>query len=183
MTTVHSMQVLTSVNRANLDAMHSLAASTIVASERLAALHLDIARSMLESAAGWARPQNGEGLHEMMARQGMALRPAGEKVAAYLGSAYAIGAEVHAEVTEIATTRAAEMNAAALSVLETAEDASPAGTAPVIAAVKSIVTNAHSAYDSLLKSGRHVVDSQSKAVANAATAVSTPGVARARKAA
>jgi phasin family protein len=177
------MQVLKSANMANLDAMHSLAASTIAASERLAALNLDMARSLFESAAGWARPQHGDGLKEMLSSPGEALRPVSEKVASYFGSAYAIGAEVHAEVTELATVRAAEMSAAMLSLLDKAADSGPDGAAPAISAIRSIVTNAHSAYDSMLKSGRHVVESQTTVVAKAASALESAPAVRTKKAA
>lgn len=183
MNTQFSIQMLSSANQANLEAMRAMTVSMLQAAQRVTALNLDATRSAIEYATNGASLLQGDSWSDMLSHSESQLRPATEKTVAYFRGVQDISAEAQGEITQALATRAGEVTDTMISILDNLEQSAPAPAAPAVAAVKSAIANAHSAYDNMLKTGRKVAEANAIAVAKATSALGAHAPARSKKAA
>lgn len=184
MTHLVPMQMLSAVNKANLEAMRVMTTSMFNAAERVAALNLDATRSAIEYAAHSAGRFQGGNWTDGTQHAEADLKPVAEKTAAYFRAVQDVSAEVQGEITQILASRASETTDAMISLLDNLEKAAPAGAVPGVAIAKSVIANAHSAYDTLLSNSKQVAEANAAAVAKATSAISAAGsAAKVKKAA
>ena len=162
---------LASANKANVEAVLTLANTAFASAERLAALNLNTARAVLEDSVGNAKALLGvKDLQEFVALQSTLAQPSVEKAVAYSRSVYEISAQTQEEFSKVVETQFAELNKNVAALLDKAAKSAPAGSDVAVAAVKSAIAAANSAYDSINKAAKQVAEIAEANVAAATNA-------------
>lgn len=171
-----------SANKANVEAVLSLAATQFAALEKLANLNANAIRAAFEDSLANTRALLGaKDVQEFVNLQSTLAQPAIEKAIAYSKSAYEVATEANSELSKMAEKRIAEWNENFVSILDKATKNAPAGSDVAVAAVKSMLAAANSAYDNLSKVAKQATEI---AEANVTAATETvKGLSKAKKAA
>lgn len=158
-------------NKANVETVLKLANSAIARAERLAALNLNTARSVLEdSVANTKTLLAVKNPQDVATLQAALAQPAVEKSVAYARSVYEIVAEGQQEVAKLFEEQIAELNKTVAAALDQAAKSAPAGTEGLFAAVKSAIAAGNSAYDNISKAAKQMTDVAEANVASATEA-------------
>ncbi len=162
---------LANANKANVETLLSIANTAFASAERLAALNLNTARAMLEDSVASAKALLAvKDVQQLMAMQSTLAQPAIEKAVAYSRSAYEIATQTQEELTKVVEAQFSEINRNVASALDQAAKNAPAGSDVAVAAVKSAIAAANSAYDSMSKAARQVAEISQANVAAATDA-------------
>lgn len=168
--------------KANVETMLSLAATQFAAIEKLATLNANAVKAAFEDSVNSTRALFGaKDVQEFVNLQNTLATPALEKAMAYSKSVYEVAAETNAELSKVAEKRVAEWNENFSTLLDQAVKNAPAGSDVAVAAVKSMIAAANSAYDNMSK-----VAKQANEIAEANVAAATEtvkGLAKAKKSA
>ena len=169
-------------NKANVEAILAAANTQFAAFEKLASLNATALKAAFEDSLANARALAGaKDLQEIVALQTSFAQPAMEKAIAYSKSVYEVATSANAELSKVAEQRASELNENFVSLLDKVTKNAPAGSDAAVAAVKSMIAAANSAYDNLNKVAKQATEI---AEANVAAATETvKGLAKAKKAA
>jgi hypothetical protein len=97
-------------------------------------------------------------------------QPAVEKAVAYSRSVYEIATQTQEELSKVVEGQFSEMNKNVATALDKAAKNAPAGSDVAVAAVKSAIAAANSAYDSMTKAAKQVAEIAEANVAAATTA-------------
>ncbi len=173
---------ITAANKTNVEAALSIAAAQFAAMEKLAGLQTSALKAFFEDAMTNTRALAGaKDVQELIALQQTLAQPAVEKAVAYSKSVYAVAVEANTELSKFAETKASELNQNFVSLLDKASKNAPAGSDVGVAAVKSMLSAANSAYDTFTKAAKQATE---MAEANVSAATETvKGFAKAKKAA
>jgi phasin family protein len=157
--------------KANVENVLTLANTAFASAERLAALNLNTARSLMEDGVANAKALlSAKDPQELVALQSSMAQPAVEKAVAYSRSVYEISAQTQEEFSKILEGQFAEFNKTLATMLEKAAKNAPAGSDVAVAAVKSAIAAANSAYDSMNKAAKQVAELAESNVAAATSA-------------
>jgi phasin family protein len=170
-------------NKANMEAMLSLASSQFAAIEKFANLNAGAIRAAFEDTVANARALAGaKDVQELVSLQSTFAQPAMEKAIAYSKSVYEVATQTNAELSKAAEKRVAEWNETFVSLLDKAVKNAPAGSDVAVSAVKQMLAAANSAYDNFSKAAKQATE-----IAEANVAAATESVkgfaAKAKKAA
>jgi phasin family protein len=169
-------------NKANVESILTLANTAFASAERLAALNLNTARTMLEDVVANAKSLMGaKDVQELLGLQASLAQPAVEKAVAYSRSIYEIATQTQEELSKVFESQFAEINRNVTTALDKAVKNAPAGSDVAVAAVKSAIAAANSAYDSMTKAAKQVAEIAEANVA-AATNATVKAVSTAPKA-
>ena len=179
---------LAGANKANVEAMLTLANTAFASAERFAALNLNTARAVLEDSVNNAKTLLGaKDLQEVISLQATLAQPSVEKAVAYSRSVYEISAQTQEEFSKLVEAQFAEVNKNVASTLDKAAKSAPAGSDVAVAAVKSAIAAANSAYDTMSKAAKQVAEIAEANVAAATNAtvkaVGAAATSKAKKAA
>jgi phasin family protein len=170
-------------NKANVETLLTVANAAFASVERLAALNLNTARTLLEdSIANTKALLSAKDVQELVNLQTNLAQPLVEKAVAYNRSVYEIGAQSQEEISKLIEAQIAELNKNLAAALDKAAKSAPAGSDVAVAAVKSAIAAANSAYDSVSKAAKQVAEIAEANVA-AATSATVKAVGTAAKAA
>ena len=176
-----------SSNKANVETLLTIANTAFASAERFAALNLNTARSILEDSVSNAKAlMSVKDVQEFMGLQAAFAQPAVERAVSYSRSVYEIATQTKEEMSKVAEGQFSEMNKNVTSALDKAAKNAPAGSDVAVAAVRSAIAAANSAYDSMSKAAKQVAEIAEANVAAATTAtVKAAGTAapKAKKAA
>ena len=166
--------------KANMDAILSLATSQFAAFEKFASLNANVVKAAFEDFIANARAlATAKDVQELVNLQSTFAQPAIEKAIAYSKSVYEVATEANSEFSKVAERRVAEWNENFVSLLDKVSKNAPAGSDVAIAAVKSMLAAANSAYDNINKVAKQATEI---AEANVAAATETvKGLAKAKK--
>ena len=175
-------------NKTNIETLLTLANTAFASAERLAALNLNTARSLLEDGVANTKALlAAKDVQELVNLQVSLAQPIVEKAVAYARSVYEISSQSQEEMSKVFEGQVAEMNKGVATALDKAAKSAPAGSDVAVAAVKSAIAAANSAYDSMSKAAKQVAEIAEANVAAATNAtvkaVSTSSKAAAKKAA
>lgn len=172
---------ITAANKTNVDAVLSIAKAQFAAMEKLAGLQSAAFKSMFEDSIANTRAMaSAKDMQELVSLQQSFAQPAVEKAVAYSKSVYAITVEANGELSKFAESKASELNQNFVSILDKASKNAPAGADVGVAAVKSMLSAANSAYDTFTKAAKQATE---MAEANVTAATETvKGYAKAKKA-
>ena len=160
-----------SANKANVETLLTIANTAFASAERLAALNLNTARAMLEDSVTSAKALLAvKDVQQLMAMQTTLAQPAVEKAVAYSRSVYEIATQTQEELSKVVEGQFSELNKNVTSALDKAVKNAPAGSDVAVAAVKSAIAAANSAYDSMTKAAKQVAEIAEANVAAATTA-------------
>ena len=169
-------------NKANVEAVLSLAATQFAAFEKFANLNANAVKTAFEDTLSNTRALLGaKDVQEFVNLQSSLAQPSIEKAIAYSKSEYEVATETNAEMSKMAEKRIAEWNENFVSMLDKATKNAPAGSDVAVAAVKSMLAAANSAYDNFNKVAKQATEI-AEANVNAATET-VKGMAKAKKAA
>lgn len=147
-----------------------MANATFAGFERLAALNLNTARSLLEDSHGYTRALlAAKDLQALVALQGTLAQPYPDAPTAYSRSVYEIASQTQATLSKAVEARVAELNETFGMAFEKAAEKTPAGSDLALNAMRTALSAANSAYDNLGKAARQAAD---LAEANLAAAAS-----------
>lgn len=159
----HAMYVtpdqITALTKGNIDAAIGIARVNFAALEKLAALNFTATKAAFEDGTSYARTLVGvtdvPGLANLNARTG---QPALEKAIAYSRSVYEIASQANGEIGRLVEQRAGELNRTIAAVMDRVAKDAPAGSDVAVAAVKSTLAAASSAYDSFTKAAKQATE-------------------------
>jgi phasin family protein len=158
-------------NKAAVDSLLSLANTALASAERIAALNLNTARSVLEdSVAGTKALLNAKDPQEALSLQASLAQPNVEKAVAYTRSVYEISAQTKDELTKVVEAQFADFQKHVANLLDQSTKTLPVGSDVAVAAVKSAITATNSAFDSLNKAAKQVSEIAEANVAAATNA-------------
>lgn len=167
---------LAAANKTSVEAVLSLANTAFAGAERLAALNLNTARTLLEDSVANAKTLLAvKDVQELLSLQSALAQPAVEKAVAYARSVYEIASQSQEEVSKLVEAQVAELNKAVAAALDKAAKSAPAGSDVAVAAVKSAIAAANSAYDSVSKAAKQVAE-MAEANLDAATSATVKAV-------
>jgi phasin family protein len=169
-------------NKANVETVLAVANAQFAALEKLASLQSGALKSAFEDSIANTRALLGaKDVQEFVSLQNSFAQPAIEKAIAFSKSVYEVATETNAELSKVAERRVADWNENFVSLLDKVSKNAPAGSDVAVAAVKSMLAAANSAYDNLTKVTKQATEI---AEANVAAATETvKGFAKAKKAA
>ena len=175
-------------NKASVEAMLSLANTALASAERIAALNLNTARSLLEDGVANTKAILGaKDPQEALAVQASLAQPNVEKAVAYTRSVYEISAQSKEEVSKLLEGQFGDFQKQVAGLLDKAAKSAPAGSDVAVNAVKSAIAAATSAFDSMNKAAKQVAEIAEANVAAATNAtvkaVGTTAAAGKKKAA
>ncbi|NMG73734.1 phasin family protein [Aromatoleum diolicum] len=158
-------------SKTNVETLLTLANNAFASAERLAALNLNTARSILEDSMASSKALLGaKDVQELVSLQTSLAQPLVEKAVAYNRSVYEIASQSQEEVSKLLEAQIAELNKTLATALDKAAKSAPAGSDVAVAAVKSAIAAANSAYDSVSKAAKQVAEIAEANVAAATNA-------------
>ena len=169
-------------NKANVEAILAVANAQFAAFERLATINAGAVKTAFEDSIANTRALlSAKDVQEFVSLQNTFAQPAIEKAIAYSKSVYEVATETNSELSKVAERRVAEWNENFVTLLDKVSKNAPAGSDVAVAAVKSMLAAANSAYDNLTKVAKQATEI---AEANVSAATETvKGLAKAKKAA
>ena len=169
-------------NKANVETFLAVANAQFAAFEKLATLNAGAVKSAFEDSIANTRALLGaKDVQEFVSLQNSFAQPAIEKAIAYSKNVYEVATGANSEFSKVAERRVAEWNENFVSLLDKVSKNAPAGSDVAVAAVKSMLAAANSAYDNFNKVAKQATEI---AEANVIAATETvKGLAKAKRAA
>jgi phasin family protein len=150
---------IVALNQGNVDAAIGIARVNFGAAEKLAALNFSTAKAALEDGTSAAKALLGAtDAQELVNLTAAAGQPALEKAIAYSRGVYEIASQANGEIGRIVEQRAGELNRTVASLVDRFAKDAPAGSDVAVAAVKSTLAAASSAYDSFTKAAKQATE-------------------------
>lgn len=174
-------------NKANLETLFGLTSKAFEGVEKLVELNLQVAKATLAEGAENAKAAlSVKDAQELLALQASLLQPSAEKAAAYSRHLYDIATATTGEFTKAAEAQLAEMQKSYTGLVDGALKNAPAGSEQAVALVKSAMTAANNAYESVHKAAKQAADiaeANFTAVTNTAVKASQAAAKSAKRAA
>lgn len=175
------------VQKTNLEKILGLSQQSFSNVEKVVELNLNAVKSYMEdSAEAMKALSSAKDIQEFMAVSSSVAQPMSEKAMAYSKDLYALTSGFASETAKLVEQQVAESNEKLAEIVETASKNAPAGSESAVAFMKSALTAANTAYDSVSKATKQAVemaeanmDAASKATIKATNTATT----KARKAA
>ncbi len=170
---------ITGYSKAGVETLLTIARSNFAVYEKLAALNFNATKGAFEDGVNHTRALlNARDVQEYVNLNTSAAQPAIEKLIAYSRSVYELSAGQQAEFTRLFEGQAAEINKTLVGLLDKFAKNAPAGSDVAIAAVRSALGAATTAYDSFTKATKQATE-----IAEANIAAATAAVTNIKKAA
>lgn len=180
-----TQEQIVAANKANLETLFGLTNKAFEGVEKLVELNMQVAKATLDEAAENARATLAvKDVQELMALQAGMVQPSAEKVAAYSRHLYDILAATSAEVTKAAEAQFGDLHKNFMSAVDTAVKNAPAGSENAVTLVKSALTAANNAYESVHKAARQaaeMAEANFNAVTTSAVKAAQPAAKPARR--
>ena len=168
---------IASTNKAGIEAVLGLAHTQFAAFERLSALYFNATKAAFEEGVGHAKALlNAKDPQEYLNLNAAATQPTMEKAIAYSRSLYEVAAQTNGELAKFLEAQAAEFNKNLVGLLDKVSKNAPAGSDVAVAAVKSALAAANTAYESFNK-----VAKQATEIAEANFAAATSATKESKK--
>lgn len=140
---------------AGIEILASLASATFAGMERLAALNLNAARTLMEQGADTSRALLIAGdAQALLSLQGKLAKTDAEKAADYSRRVYEIANQTREALSKVVESQVSELNTNLDRKLDQAVKTAPEGSDLALNALRSALAAANSAYDSMNKAAR-----------------------------
>ena len=164
-------------NKVAVDSLLTVANTALASAERIAALNLNTARSIIEDSVANSKALMGaKDVQEVVALQSSLAQPNVEKAVAYSRSIYEISAQTQEELSKLVEAQFADFQKNVAGMLDKVSKQAPAGSDVAVAAVKSAFAAANSAFDNMNKAAKQVAE-MAEANVSAATNATVKAVA------
>ncbi|RDK11099.1 TIGR01841 family phasin PhaP1 [Cupriavidus lacunae] len=172
--------------KANLETLFGLTTKAFEGVEKLVELNLQVVKTTFaESVDNAKKALSAKDAQELLAIQAAAVQPVAEKTLAYTRHLYEIASETQSEFTKVAEAQLAEGTKKVQALVENFAKNAPAGSESTVAIVKSAISAANNAYESVQKATKQAVEiaeTNFQAAATAATKAAQQASATARTA-
>jgi phasin family protein len=139
-------------NKAGIDAFLNLAHTQFAAFEKLSALNFNATKAAFEESVSIAKAISGvKDVQELVNLNASLAQPTLEKALAYSRNVYEVTSATQGEYTKAVEGQASEFNKSVVGMLDKVAKNAPAGSDVAVAAVKSALAAANTAYDSMTK--------------------------------
>lgn len=156
---VATTEKFVSASKANVETLMAFANTAFASAERLAALNLNTARTLLEGTVSSTKAaMELKNPQDLLAFQKSLLVPAVNNAVAYSRSVYEIATETQAVLNKLCEGQVAEIKGNVETAIATAMKNAPAGSDVALAAVKSAMASANTAYETVKKSSQQAVE-------------------------
>ncbi len=146
-------------NKAGVEAWLSFAHAQFVAFERLTSLSFNATKTAFEDSVSHTKAlMNAKDVQDFVNVNSAMSQPALDKAIAYSRGVYEVATQTHGEMTKFVEAQSAEFNKNVAGVLDKVAKNAPAGSDVAIAAVKSALAAANTAYDSINKVSRQATE-------------------------
>jgi phasin family protein len=146
-------------NKANMETLFGLTAKAFEGVEKLVDLNMTAAKAALgESAQNAQAAMSVKDAQELLNLQAALFQPLAEKTAAYSRHLYDIASNTGSEFTKAFEAQAAVAQKQFASMMDTATQNAPAGSESAVAMMKSAVTAANNAFESVQKAVKQASD-------------------------
>ncbi|MDH4390362.1 MAG: TIGR01841 family phasin [Aquabacterium sp.] len=178
---------IAAANKANLETLFGLTHKAFEGVEKLVELNLQVAKATLaESAENAKAALSVKDAQELVALQASMLQPTAEKAAAYSRHLYDIASSTSGEFTKTAEVQMTELQKSFAGMVDGALKNAPAGSEQAVTLLKSAMTAANNAYESVQKAAKQAADiaeANFTAVTNTAVKASQAAAKSAKRAA
>lgn len=165
---------ISSSNKAGVETLMTLANATFAGAERMAALNLNAARSFIEDSAANTRALLAvKDVEALVSLQKSLAQPDTEKATAYTRRVYEIATQTQEALSQVVEAQVSELNKNLSLALDEAIKTAPAGSDVAVNALRSAISAANSAYDSMTRAAKQASEIAEANIA-AATAAVTP---------
>ena len=146
-------------HRANLETLVGLTNKAFEGVEKLVELNVAATRAALNDAATNAKSVlDAKNAQDLMSVQAGLLQPLAEKTASYSRHLYDIASGTGTEFSKVAEAKASEAQKNFASMVDAAAKNAPAGSETAVAVMKSAVSAANNAFDSVQKAVKQATD-------------------------
>lgn len=171
-------------HKANLETLFGLTTKAFEGVEKLVELNMQVVKTTLAENVDHAkRALTARDAQELLALQVSLIQPVAEKAVAYGRHVYEIAADTQSEFTRVAEAQLAESSRNVQNLVDNFAKNAPAGSESTVAIVKSAISAANNAYESVQKATKQAVEiaeSNFQAAATAATSAAQQASATAR---
>lgn len=176
---------LMAAQKANVETLFDLTNKAFEGVEKLVELNLQVAKaSMGDVAATTKAALSVKDAQELLSLQAGLLQLAAEKAAAYSRHLYDIAAATGAEITKATESQISDAQKKFMSAVDGAVKNAPAGSENAVALVKSALSAANNAYESVHKAAKQAADvAEANFTAMTNTAVKATAAPKGRRAA
>ena len=150
---------LTAAHKANIDTLFGLTTKAFEGVEKIVELNIAASRAALAEAATHSQALlNVKDAQELLTLQSSFFQPLTEKTAAYNRHLYNIASSTSAEVSKAFEAKSNELQQSFNSLVESTAKNAPAGSETTVAVLKSAVSAANNAYESVQKAVKQASD-------------------------
>jgi len=150
---------IAAAGKANLETLFGLTSKAFEGVEKLVELNLQVAKaSLAESAENTKAVLGVKDAQELLALQASLLQPSAEKAAAYSRHLYDIAAATTADISKAAEAQFTELQKSFASTVDAALKSAPAGSENAVTLVKSAISAANNAYESVQKAAKQAAE-------------------------
>jgi len=150
---------ITAASKANVETLLGLAHANFAAFEKIAALNFNATKTAFEDAISHTKAVMGvKDVQEFVHLNVAAAQPSLEKAISYSRSVYEVTSGSQAELTKFLEGQANEYNRNVVGLLDKFSKNAPAGSDVAVAAVKSALAAANTAYDSMTKVAKQATE-------------------------
>ena len=183
-----TQEQIAAAHKANLETFFGLTNKAFEGVEKLVELNLQVVKATLaENVEHAKKALSAKDAQELLSVQTAAVQPLAEteKVLAYSRHLYEIASDTQSEFSKAAELQIAENSRKLQALVDNVSKNAPAGSESAVALVKSALSAANNAYDSVQKATKQAVElaeSNFHAAANAASKATAQASAQARAA-
>src|SRR5688572_24718656 len=145
-----AVEQFTSLAQAQIDSFSRASEIALEGVEKVSELQIQTAKSaiadVVEASKAWGSAKTPQ---DWVAFNSNLVQPSVEKVANYARSLYDVLASTQSELSKLVEARVAEANKAFVTSLDQAAKSGPAGSEVAVAAVKTAIAAASTAYDNI----------------------------------
>ena len=182
---VLTVEQVVAAQKANIETLFGLTNKAFEGVERIVELNMTASKAALSEVAGHTQTVLSiKDVQELIALQSSLLQPLAEKAAAYSRHLYDIASSTGAEFTKAVEGKAADAQAQFAGLVDSAAKNAPAGSEAAVAILKSSVSAANSALESVqkaVKQATEVAEANFNAMATTSTSKVNTKTAASRK--
>ena len=179
---VLTVEQVVAAQKANIETLFGLTNKAFEGMEKIVELNMTASKAALSEVAGHTQSVlSVKDVQELVALQSSLLQPLAEKTAAYSRHLYDIATSTSSEFTKAAEGQAADAQSKFAALVDSAAKNAPAGSEAAVAILKSSVSAANNAMESVqkaVKQATEVAESNFNAVAASATSAAKPAAAK-----
>ena len=175
------------VQKANLEKILGLSQQSFSNVEKVVELNLNAVKAYMEDSVEAVKAlSSAKDIQEFVAVSTSVTEPLSEKAVSYGKDLYSLSSGIASEAAKLVEEQVAENNKKFVELFESASKNAPAGSESAVALMKSAITAANTAYDSVSKATKQAVEmaeANVEAATKATIKASNTATTKARKAA